>query len=234
MPVDVSSFARVVVLAAAFCLVLAAPVAAEARDELQSWSAASLRADLDSRAPGLTLWLDTQVRRGAQHTQALFRPGVAYRFNDWGSVWLGYLFVPTFVQGPEPDRHEHRVWEDLRMAWASGRLRLSFRTRLEQRFLEGHHDMAWRIRQRAKLRFRFTEDGPLWLVLHDEVFVGANPTDWNVPTGFDQNRAFAGLGVDASSTVGVQVGYLNQLQNRSPNRMAHILFGAVAFKLRTE
>jgi hypothetical protein len=63
------------------------------------------------------------------------------------------------------------------------------------------------------------------LVALDEIFFNLNATRWGVADGFDQNRAFAGLGLAMNSHTRAEVGYLNQFIARegARDRMHHVI-----------
>ncbi|MFW6067049.1 MAG: DUF2490 domain-containing protein [Myxococcota bacterium] len=206
---------------------LAPRAQAQTAQEFASWTAASVRADLGSASEGPSLWYDTQVRSRSTGVQVLFRPGVAWRFNTWGSMWAGYLYTPTFPAGQGPALHEHRAWEQLQASFAFERARIAWRARVEERFRSDGADVGGWVRPRLELDLRLGADASVWAVLHDELFVAFNDTDWGQRAGFDQNRAFAGLRVGAGSGVHVDVGYMNQLLNREPDAMHHVLWVSV-------
>ncbi|MFW5877032.1 MAG: DUF2490 domain-containing protein [Myxococcota bacterium] len=209
-----------------------APVAkADSGEETQAWAAMSARADMLDRKRGPTLWVDVQTRHGVQHTRSLIRPGVAWRFNARSSVWLGYFVMPTFTAG-QPARYEHRTWEDLQLTLPSAHWKLALRNRVEQRYFEGSHDMAWRLRERVKVAWRPAATLPLSLIVSDEVFVHFNDVERHVARGFDQNRLFVGIGWTASDEVGLEAGYLHQHLDRTPDRDAHVIFASLAFRHR--
>ena len=103
----------------------------------------------------------------------------------------------------------------------------SFRSRLEQRFLETGDDMGWRFRQLIRLQKECWSCPPVMLVAWDEAFIHLNTTDWGAETGFDQNRLFVGFGLkrDPESHWRIEIGYLNQYIDRSgaPDLSNHIL-----------
>ncbi|MBC7756939.1 MAG: DUF2490 domain-containing protein [Bdellovibrio sp.] len=60
--------------------------------------------------------------------------------------------------------------------------------------------------------------------MSDELFFSANSTDWCAASGFDQNRAFNGLGYKLNKHNAFEIGYLNQFVNtRKADRENHVL-----------
>lgn len=82
--------------------------------------------------------------------------------------------------------------------------------------------MAWTI-----------EPGSPWqLIAYDEVLVHLSQTNYPSRPGFDQNRAFAGLGYDTAGAR-VEIGYLNQYVHRftDPDQVNHVLSVNLVIKL---
>jgi hypothetical protein len=157
------------------------------------------------------LWLDLQARRGGEGTVFLVRPGVGYLFDQRFSLWAGYLFAPT-VLDVGPDRYENRAWEQFMAVFKPGSGTLTLRTRAEQRFVVDASDVGYRFRQLARYQHAFS---PRWAgVVWDEIFVGANDTDFGQQAGLDQNRAFVGPAWLPEDGVRLEAGYLLVVQPR--------------------
>lgn len=136
------------------------------------------------------------------------RPGVGWRASPRLDLWAGYAHVT--LRRPGPDGVEHRAWQQATypIAEIAGG-RLTGRTRLEQRFREGGDDTGWRLRQ--FVRWSRPVAGPdISLVLSNETFIALNETDWGQGDGFDQNRAFVGLGWQVTRKVRLEGGYMSQ------------------------
>jgi hypothetical protein len=67
-----------------------------------------------------------------------------------------------------------------------------------------------RPRQMIKFMHPFDFEKRLSFITWDEAFYRVNTTNWGGKSGFDQNRAFAGLGWSFNSNVRTEVGYMNQ------------------------
>jgi len=156
--------------------------------------------------------------------QLLVRPAVGYDVTARSSLWAGYGYTPSYP--PNDDvLTEHRAWQQYLWAGPGLGSSLQWRSRLEERSIEGNERLAWRYRQLWRLARRLSSDdrGPS-LVVWDELFLHLNDTA-RTASGFDQNRAFAGVGFGAGSFIRVEVGYLNQaIRSASgPNRRNHVL-----------
>ncbi|RPD48663.1 DUF2490 domain-containing protein [Hymenobacter sediminis] len=135
-----------------------------------------------------------------------------------------YGSYPTVPGRPEP---EHRLYQDVSLKDPLGRLTLTHRLRLEQRWLgtraeEGQgrvQDWAFQNRIRYQLSGQFPLQGPTvednewYLNAFDELFIGfgRNVGD-NV---FNQNRLSGGLGYQFSDNAKVELNYLHQISQHA-------------------
>ena len=186
-------------------------------------------------------WMEGQGRFGndaTQFTQSLIRPGLGYAITDKIVVWAGYAWAPTAE--PLTIAHpfnEHRIWQQVTWADNFSFGRLSARSRLEQRFfdhnapLPGANDVAHRFRQLVKLAVPMPSIDPnLSFIVQSELFIAMTTIDNNpgfISRGYDQNRAFVGLGYKVNQYATVELGYMNQFINRPhsarPDQMMHNL-----------
>ncbi len=193
-------------------LVFAAPARAETKQTFQSWSALFVTGRMGAaKGASPAYWFDLQARRGSETTVLLVRPGLGYMFDSRFSVWAGYLFAPTFIDGGR-DRYEQRAWEQFMAVFKPGDATLTFRTRAEQRFVQDADDVGYRFRQLVRWQHALTPR--VAAVLWDEVFVAANDTDFGQLSGFDQNRVFLGPAWLPQDGVRLEAGYLSVVQKR--------------------
>lgn len=77
----------------------------------------------------------------------------------------------------------------------------------------------------------FKAEPRLSLILWDEFFIKANSTPAGGKSGFDQNRAFAGLGWTFSQRFRFEAGYLNQYLThpiqQGARTMHHLIMGSL-------
>ena len=216
---------------AAVALLAAAPAHAQTEQNGQAWFAVNAVTALSDKVDA-TLELHTRVDDSLTGlTQLLVRPSVSYKLNPNLALTAGYLF---FRHDPEAGRttNEHRVWEQIGYTILSrpDGLRLTGRTRLEQRFREGG-DTGWRVRQQVRVEAPLHTASKVNAVVWNEAFFGLNDTGWGPRAGFDQTRTFVGLNLPLIDRVRLEPGYLNQLIARpGPNAMNHVL--AVNFNVR--
>lgn len=164
--------------------------------------------------------------------QGLFRTGINYALRKDVSLNAGYAFAQTFPYGDYPgiaSFPEHRIYEQVVLKNPMGKIDLSHRFTLEQRFLRmasmqnGQIITDWRFlnRMRYRLRAEIPIDKKAWsIAFQDEVFIG-----WGKNIGanvFDQNRLAVLLGYKLNQTIKFEAGYLNQIlqQGRRVNDKA--------------
>ena len=157
----------------------------------------------------------------AEAQQLLLRTGIDYYLKDNSRITLGYAFVQTHPYGEFPVAEafpEHRIWQQFLTTQTLGKFKLSHRYRLEQRFIgnsttgtmeNGRYEN--RVRYMAKLTVPLVKDWkrPLFAAAYDEIFINfGKEVGYNI---FDQNRAYAALGITVSSAFKIELGYLYQL-----------------------
>ena len=164
--------------------------------------------------------------------QFLIRLGVNRDFGNGLSASAGYCYVYTSKYGDIPVKSafpENRGWLQLQQKISPGRIEMVERIRLEQRWVhtpvQNSPTSVWeagpdvysnraRILQRLNIALnkKHIENGVLYLAFYDEFFASFGK---NVPSNiFDQNRAFAGVGMQLPTIGRIELGYLNQLINK--------------------
>lgn len=180
------------------------------------------------------IWLEGQSRFDddwGHWYQGMVRAAVGYSLSDRATIWAGYTWLPTQNIGKAYNSQQD-VWPAFRYILPTGYGTFMFRTMVEANFLRGNGDDV-RIRPRQMVRFMhpFEFEPRLNLVLWDEFFVKANATPSGGKSGFDQNRAFAGMGWTFNKNFRFEAGYLNQyLENPAhsgTNTMHHLIMGSL-------
>jgi hypothetical protein len=207
-------------------------LAAPTLEDFQPWNALMAQGSfspLGQEFGNWRWWFEGQARFLAdtdKFGQGIIRPGLGYALTPNASVWLGYAWLPTQPVG-KAAFDEHRIWQQFSWSLPTDWGTLSTRGRLEQRFTDTGKQTGWRFRQLVKFVHPLPFEPRLSLVAFDELFVNLNDTDWNARDGFDQNRAFAGLGwnFDTAGHYRTELGYLNQYirVERAADRMNHVL-----------
>jgi hypothetical protein len=139
------------------------------------------------------------------------------------AFWLGYAFVPTMELFTDESYNENHIWQQFLWTGKTFLGKFTSRSRFEERFLN-QPDVAYRFRQQFKLSYPLDFAPGFRLVGSDEYFVNLNTTGM-IDSGFDQNRAFAGIGYHFDEHIEVEIGYMNQYIRRVDREdlMSHIL-----------
>lgn len=218
--------------AIAALLALAASPAASAEQDTQLWTTAIASGPV---AGDLAAWVEVQTRIGddvSRLRQSKVRIALGYRTSDALTLYGGYALVTSRRQG-DPDLTEHRLWQQASYTVATlEALRLTGRTRLEQRSFEGSNDTGWRLRQQLRLALPLTPGRGPTLVSSVEVLMALNDTGWGADKGLDQIRGFAGVNLPIGAKQAIELGYLNQYVRRigASDQMNHV--GVLAFAHR--
>lgn len=213
-------------------LLISDPVMADINDN-QTWGNITAVGSLSSFNPALKnlkYWAEFQGRFGdntSRFSQAIIRPGIGYVINNTTSVWLGYASVHTAEPFSKTTFNERRIWQQLLLSGKFSFGTASSRSRLEERLVPSlGDDTSLRLRQMFKVWAPLTAAPAYSVVVSDEYYLNLNNADWEPRKGFDQNRAFIGMGYDFDKAIKTEIGYMNQYINRprtSINRNDHIL-----------
>lgn len=188
---------------------------------------------IDPRLQKGRVWLEGQSRFNDNWDhwyQGMVRVAAGYSLSDRATIWAGYTWLPTQNVGkayvPQQD-----VWPAFRYVLPTDIGTFMFRTMVESNFLPGNHSEV-RVRPRQMVRFMHPlEFEPrLSLIAWDEFFVRVNSTPAGGQAGFDQNRAFAGLGWTFNNNFRAEAGYLNQYLDdatHTNNTMHHLIMGSL-------
>jgi hypothetical protein len=170
---------------------------------------------------------------GLTWQQSLARVGVNYQLHPRVMLTMGYGLIHTFSYGDLPISRlnnagmeqifpEHRIYQDVLVTDKIGKVEVSHRFRLEQRYMGLFYDsennrMAgkWklfnRFRYRIRLAYPITEK---WYAHgYDELFIGfGKDVGYNI---FDQNRINLGLGYKFNKQGKIEAGYFSQIVQKS-------------------
>ena len=211
-------------------VLLAAPAQATDHDA-QVWTSLTATAPMSKRVD-VTLeahgrFSDDVSRLG----QLLLRPSATLKLPGGASVAVGYVYARTAFANTRTNE-EHRSWQQVGYRLhENGRMRLTGRTRMEQRFRVGAtDDVGWRLRQ--QLRVQAIRPGKVAPLVWNETFVQLNDTRWGARSGVDQVRTFVGASVPLNKALSIEPGYLNQTIFRAgPERVNHIALAALVARL---
>ncbi|HMJ67516.1 MAG TPA: DUF2490 domain-containing protein [Cyclobacteriaceae bacterium] len=179
----------------------------------------------------LSLQLEGQFRfaHTFQPMQFQFRTAAEIHLTKKLSIVpIGYVYTANPVYGKQPAKfvnNEHRLWQQVMFKHKAGRVHLSHRARIEQRYIQVHTINNGEVvnegfdyfANRARFRFMMNvpfgnkEMGPKTVFgsFYEEVFVSWGPkTTFHKP---DQNRVFAGVGYQVTKDFTVTSGLIYQM-----------------------
>ena len=197
----------------------------QVHDDFQAWSWLKVQGELDN--PYLPESMDNRLlgsmefhyrlKQDATDFQTLIlRPMAGYKLNNNNTVWLGYAYAESNVNGKIVQ--EHRMFQMITYSHQFGNKQVVFvgKTRLEERFFENSENVNLRLRQMLKLSFNLfkIKESQVSLYIQNEYFLNLNKTDVNNGFGFEQNRTLLGLGMKTKINdvpVQINIGYMNNI-----------------------
>lgn len=228
---------RIRVLVPVLVLVGACPSPARAQlrttsDNFNAWFSNYSEVELGGK---WGLMYDLSVRRSGPVSEwyAFFaRAGLTYAVNPSVRLAVGLNRSETWPYGDLPIAYrtpERRMWEQLQLTHASGRVSYAHRYRLEQRW-QGRKeppsgDVTNWVRT-SRFRYQVRATVPLQgktLDPHEWYLTGANEVFLNFGSNiqyntFDQNRTVLALGYRFSNTFRLETGYMEQLSLKSSGK----------------
>lgn len=134
---------------------------------------------------------------------------VGKKINKVVTVWLGYTFDPQYSHG-NFTRREHRARQQVSFDNFAklGKVKLSGRLRLEQRWREGLPGTALRLRPQVKATMPLV--GKVNLSLANETFINLNNTGFQGNDGLDRMRNSISVSMPITRQISVDLGYMNQ------------------------
>ena len=178
------------------------------------------------------IWLEGQYRRDNDWNrwQGVLRVALGYSLSERATIWAGYTWVPTENTG-KPYKSQQEVWPAFRYNLPTRLGTVTFRTMIETNFMPGNgDDVRIQPRQMIRLIHPLEYDPRLSLITWDEVLLRLNTTPASGQAGFNQNRAFAGLGWTFNKSFRAEAGYLNQYLDdatHTNNTMHHLIMGSL-------
>ena len=185
-----------------------------------------------------------------RHTQTLLlRAGLNVSLKNNLTVTAGYAYISNRrTAGAITDYiPEHRIWEQLLYTHKAGRVAVSHRFRVEQRFLtltrvegaelvkDGHayaNRFRYFIRNILPLQPQPAFKKGWFGALQNEVFLNFGNTAAVNGKTFDQNRLYLAVGYRLHPSFDIEAGYMNQYVNGSGNSFTNNHIAQVAGYLR--
>lgn len=192
-------------------------------------------ANLDERLSAVRIWLESQARfnnsnpmENMNFYQGMIRTAMGYAVTDRLTVWAGYTYLPTENYGQDYVG-DQSVWPALRYIFPTKIGTVTLREMLEMRFARGDAP-GIRPRTLIKLLHPFEFEPRLGLVLWDEFFFNLNNVANNPNggySGFNQNRAFAGISWIVNENARLEFGYMNLLSNKSKPELPYSSYNSL-------
>ena len=190
---------------------------------------------IDDSLSSIRLWVEGQGRFNNSNPysnmnfyQGMARSAVGYALTDRLTLWAGYTYLPTENYG-KGYVGEQDAWPAVRYIFPTKIGTVMLREMVEMRFVRGDAP-GIRPRTLAKLIRPFEFEPRLGLVLWDEVFFNANNVTNNPNlglSGFNQNRAFAGISWTFNELARMEFGYMNQMVNKSRPDLSYSAYGSL-------
>jgi hypothetical protein len=132
-----------------------------------------------------------------------------YKLDKHVTLWLGYTHDPQFSHGNFTGL-EHRIRQQVTIDNFAliGKVKLSGRVRLEERFRDGIAGTGWRLRPYIKASVPFI--GKSTVSVTHESFLDLNTTSFQKVAGYERMRNAISVGVPLNKKISIDFGYLNQ------------------------
>jgi hypothetical protein len=182
------------------------------KQDFRLWAPVYLTVPLSSSFIG---YMDVTPRFGdnvSNLDQLYLRPAIGYKLTDRVSLWQGYAWVgnyqPSFFV-------ENRLFQQLLYVEKFPFVKLTSRSRMEERFIEHTDGTAFRARTMLRGDFPLPRIPDTAFVVYDEIFANLNTVGNGPEAGFDQNRFFLGLNHKFMKQFNMDLGYQMQAHNYS-------------------
>ena len=140
-----------------------------------------------------------------------------YHLDSKSSLGLGYAYLDidtVFEFDNAPNVHENRLFEQYVYKHNWGKIKITHRGRLEQRFLDFRTRNETQHRFRYRVSFKYDFNKTLFALVSEEPFVNFQDQ------AFHENRFYAGLGLNISKHSQISLGYLKQhIRKNNLNRI---------------
>ena len=132
-----------------------------------------------------------------------------YKVDKHVTLWLGYTHDPQYSHG-DFTVMEHRIRQQVSIDNFAviGKVKLSGRVRLEERFRGGLAGTGWRLRPYVKVAMPVI--GKTTLSVTHESFLDLNTTSFQKVGGYERVRNAISVAVPLNKKFSVDFGYLNQ------------------------
>jgi hypothetical protein len=163
--------------------------------------------------------------------QLLVRTGIGYNLTEKNNnLFLGYGFIHSepYISGTNDKKkiNEHRIYQQFLTKQTFGRVNISHRYRMEERFIEDNFKLRFRyfLSLNVPINKKEMTDNTVYLTAYNEIFL-------NVKTPvFDRNRIYGGLGFVINKHFKVEAAMMTQLlETKKRSQFQIVLFNNLPF-----
>jgi hypothetical protein len=199
---------RFIFLPLAVAATLSAAAPSLASDDTQYWQTLNLTLALPANFK-----ISNETVRRASDAKGFYEIEnnvmIGKKVNKVVTLWLGYTFNPQYNHGTFQLR-EHRFRQQVNFSNFAvlGKVKLSGRVRLEERWREGKPGTAWRLRPQFQATTPFV--GKTTISVSSEVFLDLNNTGFQTVDGLERMRNAVYITVPLTKKISFDFGYLDQ------------------------
>ncbi|WP_313580677.1 DUF2490 domain-containing protein [Chishuiella sp.] len=150
---------------------------------------------------------------------------VDYKVTNTISPAAGFMVVlleSYDKDNNKKERVEKRPFQQVTMNDKIGRTSLSHRFRVEERFISNPNTFIMRLRYLASFKIPLNKSDAkqtLYGIVKDEIRMQMTKDD-----PFDSNRITVGLGINVSKQSAIEIGFINQMEERKTSNYFHVGF----------
>lgn len=156
--------------------------------------------------------------------QLLIRTGLGYNLTENNNNILlgyGYILSKNYIVSTDEkiSIEEHRIFQQFTNKQNIGKIGLSHRYRIEERFVESDFKMRFRYFLGLNIPLHNKEEvnNSFYLSAYNELFINAKSSV------FDRNRVYGGLGFQFSKDLKFELGYMNQFFENSGRDQINVI-----------
>jgi hypothetical protein len=221
MTIRVDRYCKKNVLILLVCVLPAFATQADTQNDFQQWSLFFANHHLGDTWSA-SIQLENRLRDDASEVdKQIFKPAGYYRFTDTLQLGVGYKYVKK-----KDSKDEQDPWQELFYNPAPlGKWDWAHQFRWEQRTGSGLDGIVHRLRYLLHLTYPLGTGDTWYLAAQEAVRFNAASNDTGPVDGFEQSRAYFGVGRKMTKKLKVEVGYLwnYQREREGPNLSNHVL-----------
>jgi Protein of unknown function (DUF2490) len=163
--------------------------------------------------------------------QLIVRTGIGYNLTEKNNnLLLGYGFIHSepYISGTNDKKkiNEHRIYQQFLTKQTFGRVNISHRYRMEERFIEDNFKLRFRYFLSLNIPINKKEmtDNTVYCTAYNEIFLNVKSPI------FDRNRIYGGLGFVINKHFKVEAAMMTQLlETKKRSQFQIVLFNNLPF-----